>query len=236
MQPKKALVVRGGWEGHRPVQATELFLPFLESSGFTVRVEESTDVYADAGEMAHTDLVVQCISMSDISAEQVAGLSAAVAAGTGFTGWHGGIADSFRASSDYLQLVGGQFACHPGKEPCERRGEAEDNFLPHTIDITELGRKHPVTEGLDDFELCTEQYWVLHDDLIDVLATTTHPARPWQPWQRPVTSPAIWTRQWGAGRIVVTTPGHSLDVLENPNVRTVIERGMLWATRTASGS
>ncbi|MFF4800764.1 ThuA domain-containing protein [Streptomyces sp. NPDC001351] len=236
MQPKKALVVRGGWEGHRPVQATELFLPFLESSGFTVRVEESTDVYADAAEMARTDLVVQCISMSEISAEQVSGLSAAVAAGTGFTGWHGGIADSFRASSDYLQLVGGQFACHPAKEPCERRGEAEDNFLPHTIDITELGRAHPVTEGLDDFELCTEQYWVLHDDLIDVLATTTHPARPWQPWQRPVTSPAIWTRQWGAGRIVVTTPGHSLDVLENPNVRTVIERGMLWATRTASAS
>lgn len=236
MQPKKALVVRGGWEGHRPVQATELFLPFLEKSGFTVRVEESTDVYADAAEMASTDLVVQCVSMSEISAEQVAGLSAAVAAGTGFTGWHGGIADSFRASSDYLQLVGGQFACHPGKEPCERRGEAEDNFLPHTIDITELGREHPVTEGLDDFELCTEQYWVLHDDLIDVLATTTHPARPWQPWQRPVISPAIWTRQWGAGRIVVTTPGHSLDVLENPNVRTVVERGMLWATRTASAS
>ncbi|MGW3117639.1 ThuA domain-containing protein [Streptomyces sp. NPDC001107] len=236
MQPKKALVVRGGWEGHRPVQATELFLPFLEKSGFTVRVEESTDVYADAAEMASTDLVVQCVSMSEISAEQVAGLSAAVAAGTGFTGWHGGIADSFRASSDYLQLVGGQFACHPGKEPCERRGEEEDNFLPYTIAITELGREHPVTEGLDDFELCTEQYWVLHDDLIDVLATTTHPARPWQPWQRPVISPAIWTRQWGAGRIVVTTPGHSLDVLENPNVRTVVERGMLWATRTASAS
>lgn len=32
---------------------------------------------------------------------------------------------------------------------------------------------------------------------------------------------------------MVTTPGHNLDVLENPNVRTVIERGMLWATRTA---
>jgi type 1 glutamine amidotransferase len=30
---------------------------------------------------------------------------------------------------------------------------------------------------------------------------------------------------------VVTTPGHTLDVLEEPNVRTVIERGMLWATR-----
>ncbi|MEU0211555.1 ThuA domain-containing protein [Streptomyces canus] len=236
MTRKKALVVRGGWEGHQPVKATELFLPFLESSGYDVRIEESTDVYADSAEMAATDLVVQCVTMSEITAEQVSGLSTAVMAGTGFTGWHGGIADSFRASSDYLHLVGGQFATHPGKEPCERRGGEEDNFLPYTVTITELGREHPVTAGIEDFELHTEQYWVLHDDLIDVLATTTHPAQPWQPWHRPVTSPAVWTRQWGAGRVVVTTPGHNLDVLENPDVRTVIERGMLWATRTASAS
>jgi type 1 glutamine amidotransferase len=236
MTSKQALIVRGGWEGHRPVQATELFLPFLESSGFTVRIEEKTDVYADADAMAGTDLVVQCISMSEITPEQLSGLTAAIEAGTGFTGWHGGTVDSFRASSDYLHLVGGQFATHPGIEPCERRGEAEDYFLPYVVNITDLGREHPVTAGIEDFELRTEQYWVLHDDLIDVLATTTHPARSWQPWHRPVTAPAIWTRQWGAGRIVVTTPGHSLDVLEHPSVRTVIERGMLWATRTASAS
>jgi hypothetical protein len=234
MPAGKALVVRGGWEGHQPVEATELFLPFLERHGYAVRVEESTEIYADAAEMARADLVVQCITMSEITHEQVSGLAAAVAAGTGLTGWHGGIADSFRASSDYLHLVGGQFASHPGKEPCQRRGAAEDNFLTHTVHITELGREHPITAGVEDFELCTEQYWVLHDDLIDVLATTTHPTRPWHHWHRPVTSPAVWTRRWGEGRIVVTTPGHSLDVLENPNVRTVIERGMLWPARTAS--
>ncbi|MER8004143.1 ThuA domain-containing protein [Streptomyces sp. NPDC094149] len=236
MAQKRALVVRGGWEGHRPVEATELFIPFLRDNGYEVRVEESTAVYGDAAEMERTDLVVQCVTMSEITAGQLAGLGAAVAAGTGFTGWHGGIADSFRASSDYLHLVGGQFATHPGKEPCLRRGAAEDNFLPHTVHVTELGRTHPITAGLADFELETEQYWVLHDDLIDVLATTTHPVRPYEPWHRPVTSPAIWTRRWGAGRIVVTTPGHSLDVLQHPSVRTVVERGMLWATRTASAS
>ncbi|WP_241774124.1 ThuA domain-containing protein [Micromonospora haikouensis] len=133
MTQRRALVVRGGWEGHEPVRATELFLPFLERSGYAVRIEESTDVYADAAEMAGTDLVVQCVTMSQITPEQVAGLCAAVVAGTGFTGWHGGIVDSFRMSSDYLHLVGGQFATHPGKEPCERRGGAEDNFLPHTV-------------------------------------------------------------------------------------------------------
>ncbi|MFD5856165.1 ThuA domain-containing protein [Streptomyces chartreusis] len=236
MTRKNALVVRGGWEGHQPVRATELFLPFLRANGYDVRIEESTDVYADAAAMAGTDLVVQCVTMSQITAEQVAGLSGAVMAGTGFTGWHGGIADSFRASSDYLHLVGGQFATHPGKEPCERQGGQEDNYLPHTVNITELGCEHPVTAGIEDFELDTEQYWVLHDDLIDVLATTTHPVREWHPWHRQVTSPAVWTRRWGAGRVVVATPGHSLDVLEHPAVRTVIERGMLWATRTASAS
>jgi uncharacterized protein len=230
---RRALVVRGGWAGHQPVEATELFLPFLRDNDYDVRVEESPAVYADAETMAATDLVVQCVTMSTIERGAVTGLRDAVAAGTGFTGWHGGIADSFRESTDYLQLVGGQFATHPGRHPDERVGEASDNYLDYTVELTELGREHPVTAGLDDFALTTEQYWVLHDDLSDVLATTTHPAPPWHPWHRPVTSPAIWTREWGAGRVVVTTPGHSVDVLEHPSVRTVIERGMLWATRRA---
>ena len=32
-----ALVVRGGWDGHQPGEATDLFIPFLEENGFTVR-------------------------------------------------------------------------------------------------------------------------------------------------------------------------------------------------------
>jgi len=236
MTERRALVVRGGWEGHRPVEATDMFLPFLRESGFTVRVSDSPEIYADTELLSGTDLIVQCVTMSEIGKEALAGLRDAIRAGTGFTGWHGGIADSFRASSDYLQLVGGQFATHPSKEPGLCAGGAEDNFLPYTVAMTELGRNHPITAGLTDFALETEQYWVLHDDLIDVLATTTHPVREWHPWHRPITSPVIWTRQWGAGRIVVSTPGHSLDVLADPNIRTVIERGMVWASRTASAS
>jgi len=228
----KALIVRGGWDGHRPVESTDLFVPFLTGHGYEVRVEESPAVYADAAVMAATDLIVQCVTMSEITADQVAGLRDAVAAGTGLTGWHGGIADSYRASADYLHLVGGQFVTHPARAAELRVGGEEDNYLDYLVSVTDLGRAHPVTAGLPDFSLTTEQYWVLTDDLCDVLATTTHPAQAWQPWHRPVTSPAVWTRQWGRGRIVVTTPGHSLDVLGDPSVRTIIERGMLWASRT----
>lgn len=234
MTARKALVVRGGWEGHSPVEATELFLPFLEMSGFDVRVEESNEVYADEDVMAATDLVLQSVTMSEISREASRGLRAAVERGTGLAGWHGGIADSYRNDADYLQLIGGQFATHPSKHPDQCAGDETDNFLPYTVEITDLGRSHEILAGLGDFELRTEQYWVLHDDLIDVLATTTHPVQPYHPWHRPITSPAVWTRLWGAGRVFVATPGHSPDVLRDENVRTIVERGMLWASRTES--
>lgn len=231
---RRALIVRGGWEGHHPVEATELFIPFLRENGYEVRVEESPAIYADADELARTDVVVQSMTMSTIEKDEFAGLRAAIAEGMGFTGWHGGIADSYRNSSDYLQLVGGQFATHPSKHPSEVKGDSEeDNYLPYTVEITDLGREHPITQGLTDFSLTTEQYWVLHDDLNDVLATTTHPAPPWHPWHRPIVSPAVWTRHWGKGRIAVATPGHSVDILEEPNVRTIVERSILWVSRSA---
>ena len=214
-----AIVVRGGWEGHVPVEATDMFIPHLRAGGFEVRVFDSPAPYADGALMATVDLVVQCVTLGSIGDEEIAGLRAAVAAGTGLAGWHGGMVDSYRASSDYLQLVGAQFASHPG------------NFVPHTVHLLPAAADHPIIRGLSDFELDTEQYWVLHDDYLDVLATTTHRVLPGEEWSREITSPVIWTRQWGTGRIFVATPGHDTATLTHPAVRTVIERGLLWASR-----
>jgi type 1 glutamine amidotransferase len=237
---RQALVVRGGWDGHSPVEATELFIPHLEANGFTVRVEDlgtefgaastaTPKVYTDADYLATVDLIVQCNTMNTIEKEEFEGLRAAIEAGTGFAGWHGGIADSYRNNSDYLTLVGGQFGCHPGKHPDEREGGPQDNYVPYTVNISPV--EHEITQGIEDFDLVTEQYWVLSDDYIDVLATTTQAVREWDPWNRPVTSPAIWTRQWGKGRVFVATPGHDPATLKNENVKTIIERGLLWAAR-----
>ena len=228
---RTALVVRGGWDGHQPVETTDLFLPFLRDNGFDVQVSESTAVYADADVMDTVDLIVQVVTMSTIADDEFAGLQRAVLHGAGLAGWHGGIADAFRNTADYLHMIGGQFAHHAGKHPSERTGEQSDNYIPYTVHITELGKTHPITEGIDDFDLVTEQYWVLSDEYNDVLATTTQEARDFDAWNRPVTAPAIWTRQWGEGRVFVSAPGHRLEVVESQPLRTVIERGLLWAAR-----
>ncbi|GAA0429263.1 ThuA domain-containing protein [Leifsonia naganoensis] len=228
---RHALVVRGGWDGHMPVETTDLFIPFLEANGFTVRVEDSPAVYADEPFMDTVDLIVQINTMSTIEPAELAGLQRAVLNGAGLAGWHGGIADAYRNSADYLHMIGGQFAHHAGKDPAERTGEQSDNYIPYTVHITEYGKTHPITAGIDDFDLVSEQYWVLSDEYNDVLATTTQSVRPWDAWNRPVTAPAIWTRQWGEGRVFVSAPGHRLEIVESKPVRTIIERGLLWAAR-----
>ena len=232
MTRRSALMVRGGWFGHQPEETSDAMRSFLESEGFTVRVEDSPLVYSEPGYLATVDLIVQTVTKSTIEKPELEALRDAVAAGTGLAGWHGGIVDSYRNSADYLQLVGGQFVAHPGLPPHERTGEQSDNYRPHEINLTDSGRSDPIMQGLDDFVIDSEQYWVLADGYMDVLATTTQPMRPGDPWHEPIRSPAVWKRYWGEGRVFVSTPGHRLEVLMNPSVRAITERGLLWAARS----
>lgn len=212
----RALIVRGGAEFHQPAEATDSFLPFLTSSGYTVEISETLDVYLDAELLARTDLIVQCWTDGHLTPAHSAGLRAAVTAGTGFGGWHGGVVASF-ADREYQWMTGACFVCHPG------------DFAEHELVVV---ADHPIVAGIDRVALRTERYWLLADTASDVLATVTFPAEPGAPWTRPVTHPAVWTRQWGAGRVFVSTVGHHLPDLDVPEIRTITERGLRWATRT----
>ncbi len=182
--------------------------------------------------MAGVDLVVHCVTMSTIEADEVAGLRAAVAAGTGLAGWHGGIADAYRGTSDWLQLVGGQFAGHPGKHPDERTGEQSDNYVPHRIEMTAAAAEHPITAGLS--RLRPGDRAVLGAGRrLRRRARHHHPGRP----RLGAVAPArhlpggVDARRGAQGRVFVCTPGHRVEVLDDTNVRTLVERGLLWASR-----
>jgi uncharacterized protein len=215
----RALLVRGGWEGHHPQVTTDSFGAFLRAHGYRITVREDLDAYLDPDLLTGTDLIVQCWSMGDLDDARLAGLSAAVAAGTGFAGWHGGVVGAFLGQRYYHQLTGGLFLDHPG------------DFVDHEVVVRPERAEHPIVRGIDRIRLHTEQYWVLTDALNDVLATTTLPAGADTPWREPVTVPAVWTRQWGAGRVFVCTVGHHPPDLDVPEIRTVVERGLRWATR-----
>ena len=220
--PRRALVVRGGWEGHAPVATTELFLPALRAAGFDVEVAGDLDVYCDAELLAGTDLIVQCWSEGEGSAEltkkQSAGLVGAVAAGTGFAGWHGGVLAAFR-DPDYLRMVGGLFLFHPPE------------FLTYRVRVAAEHADHPIMAGLEDFDVHSEQYWMLTDARNTVLASTVVDPRDGGQGGAGVPMPVVWTRHWGAGKVFVSAVGHRVEDLRLPAVRALTERGLVWAAR-----
>jgi uncharacterized protein len=213
---KHALVVRGGWEGHVPVAASDRYAGVLKDSGFDVTLSDSLDSYLDEELLADTDLVVQCWTMGTISREQARGLSRAVRAGTGLAGWHGGIVDSFRTEPAYSLITGGQFLHHP-------RGFV--NYLVRPVS------DHPVVAGISAFTVTTEQYYMHVDPGNEVLAVTDFVADPDYPDLAGVVMPVTWIRHWGEGRVFVTAIGHNMADLEVPGVDTMIRKGMAWATR-----
>jgi type 1 glutamine amidotransferase len=228
---KRALFVRGGRPAHQPIETTEHFRAFLEAEGYEIIVSGTPDIYSDVKIMDSIDLIVQCIE-SEINEASVNGLIQAVENGTGFIGWHGGVLVGFTQSESYYQLIGGKFVAHPAKPAELRNGSEADFFIRHSIEFTQLGKEDPTTRGIPDFELTTEQYWLLTDSYNKVLATTTQSTSSDVPWKSPVTSPAIWTRQWGEGRIFICSPGHNLEVISHPIITQIIRNGAIWATRS----
>jgi type 1 glutamine amidotransferase len=211
-----ALFVCGGWEGHEPEKSAEIFARILEEKGYEVEISSTLDTYVDADKMSSLDLVVQVWSMGEITGEQERGLLEAIKGGVGLAGWHGGLADSFRNNPDFQFMVGGQFVAHPG------------NIIDYEVNIVD--RENPITAGLEDFQMRSEQYYMHVDPHNQVLATTTFSGEH-APWIEGATLPVAWTKRWGKGRVFFCSLGHVAADFEVPEVRKLVLRGMLWASR-----
>jgi type 1 glutamine amidotransferase len=211
---KKALFVWGGWEGHEPKKCVDIFTPWLEEQDFDVEISETLDSYLDSEKMKSLDLIVQVFTMSQITPQQERGLLEAVKGGVGLAGWHGGLADSFRNNTEYQFMVGGQWVAHPG------------GVIDYEVNI--IDHEDPITAGLSDFKMHSEQYYMHVDPIIEVLATTTFSAD-FAPWIDGVVMPVVWKKMYGKGRVFYTSLGHVASDFDVPQAREIVKRGMLWA-------
>jgi len=215
---KKVLMVWGGWEGHEPKQCVDIFAPWLTEQGFEVEISHSLESYTDAQKMRSLSLIVQAVTMGQLSEAQEKGLLEAVRAGVGLAGWHGGLADSFRSNPEYEFMVGGSWAAHPG------------GIIDYEVNI--LNRNDPITKGLADFRMHSEQYYMLVDPGVEVLATTTFTGEAMASLKG-VVMPVVWKKVYGKGRIFNTTLGHGAADFNVAQAREIVQRGLLWAARVA---
>jgi len=212
---QKALIVWGGWDGHEPEQGAAVVRGMLEGDGFEVTVVNDAAAFADP-DLARFDLIVPIYTMSKIEKDWAINLAAAIEAGTGLAGYHGGMCDAFRESTEYQFICGGQWVAHPG------------NIIDYRVDVARPD--DPVMKGIASFPYHSEQYYLHVDPAVEVLATTTFSGEH-APWTRGVVMPVVWKHRYGKGRVFYSSLGHVASEFEVAEMRTILRRGLLWAAR-----
>jgi type 1 glutamine amidotransferase len=212
---KSALIVWGGWDGHTPEQSARFVASLLEAQDYSVDIESTTEAFADET-LGRYDLIIPAITMSRIEREELTNLLAVVRAGTGLAGFHGLMCDSFRNEPDYQFMTGGQWVAHPG------------NIIDFTVNVTRPD--DPIMQGVGDFTYHSEQYYMHFDPSVEVLATTTFSGQYFDEIDG-VVMPVAWKRRFGKGRVFYSALGHVVDEFQVPQMRTIFERGALWASR-----
>ncbi len=214
---KKALVVQGGWDGHEPVKVSERFAAVLRAEGFEVEVSDTLDAFLDVEKLKKLHLIVSCWTMGKITGEQRSAVCEAVASGVGLAGCHGGMCDSFREDTEWQFMTGGQWVAHPGNDGTPYRVNFKKNS------------SSPLIQGMEDFDVASEQYYVHVDPAVNVLATTRFPvAKGYHSTNGEVDVPVCWTKLWGYGRVFYNSLGHHDDIFENPTAIEMMRRGFLW--------
>jgi uncharacterized protein len=210
---KQALIVQGGWDGHQPKEVSEVLAGLLREEGFQVEISDTLDVFRDGEKLKKLDLIIPLWTMGTIVKEQLEPLLEAVKSGVGIAGCHGGLGDSFRNETEFQYMVGGQWVAHPGNDGVHYKVRIKD-------------QEHPLMAGMKDFDVVSEQYYMHVDPANKVLAVTNF---------GDVEMPVVWTKKYGAGRVFYCSLGHQANIVEMPEVLTIMRRGMVWAAELEGG-
>lgn len=218
MDKPEALIVAGGWEGHFPNEIAAIFSSELITAGMSVQIATDLDIFDDLPRLRRLSVLIPVWTGGTLSADRAANVSAAVAGGVAMAGCHGGMCSAFHGCKKWYFVTGGVFVEHPG------------DMIKYRVNITD--HFHPITRDIPDFEVTTEQYYMLVDPAIHVLATTQFPS-PGEEGPHgtngPVNVPVVWTKLWGSGRIFYTSIGHDPQVLTGEPHMAILRRGIRWA-------
>ena len=214
----KALITWGGWDGHEPDKVAALFAADLRAAGMEVEVTDTLSCFDDPARLTDLALIVPVWTMSTIAKEQSVNVCAAVEAGVGLAGCHGGMCDAFRNDVLWQFMTGAQWVAHPGNDGVE-----------YHVRVTST---HQVVAGLADFDVKSEQYYLHVDPAAQIHAVTDFPVveGPHSP-NGPVQMPVVFTKMWGKGRVYYNALGHQANVIDHGTPREMLRRGMSWAAR-----
>jgi type 1 glutamine amidotransferase len=147
-----------------------------------------------------------------IKEEQAAALKDFVNNGGGFYSLHNNSHVSL-TSKTYREVQGGAYIGHPA-------------LRPFKVKVTNPG--HPITQGIKDFFVNDEQHYVEYDKdpKYKLLEAENVDGLTYE--KLGTKSVAGWAYDYGKGRVVFTSPGHTIHALWNPEYVKLQRRAIRW--------
>ncbi len=204
-------------ENSFPFHSLDEMAPEIETAlGEGVELDRTSDK-DDLTDLSGYDIVVDYLTDSTLTNNQLDGLISFVDGG-GYLGIHcaadltstsdgeGGIDSRDQPFVELRELLGGHFLDHPEQS---------------TFGVTITDGDHPVTEGIEDFEVFDEPYQVdCDEDDVRVLARMDHPEL--------TDYPIVWVRGHGEGRVCYSSIGHTPEAFENEMYRRLLSNAICW--------
>jgi len=214
--PRAMVIVNGDDIHHDLISASLVFQQLGTEAGFATRRAAGTGRFTDPRpETAGNDVFLFYTSGGQFLTGQQEALAGMVAGGRGMVSIHCSNIMGWRdehldpADRPLFDLLGNRYLSH---------GPGHHEGL-HTIEIV---AEHPVTAGVDDFDLFDEYYeFELADEKIQVLAQRHRGDG--------VVIPVMYAREVGAGRVVYLALGHDMRCWGEPPFRQLVRQALTWA-------
>ena len=214
--PRAMVIVNGDDIHHDLLSASLVFQQLGTEAGFATRRAIGTARFVEPRpETAEADVYVLYTAGGQFDTAQQQALLDAVTAGKGVVavhganimGWEGdGISPAWLP---LFRLLGNRYLSHG---PGHHEGR-------HTIEVV---AEHPVTAGVETFDLFDEYYeFEFADDDVTVLAQRHR--------DDGVVIPVLYVREVGAGRVVYLALGHDMRSWGEPAVRALVRQAIRWA-------
>lgn len=165
------------------------------------------------------DVIVMYDMVPAISPDQQKAFVDLLKKGIGVVSMHHNMG-AHRDWNEFRKIIGGKFVL----KPCEIDGQKyPKSGWSHGEDlkVTVADKEHPITKGMEDFEIHDEtynNYYTAPD--VKVLLMTDHPKN----------DPELaWVKEYGKSRVFHLMLGHDSKAWANPNFVRILTQGIRWA-------
>jgi type 1 glutamine amidotransferase len=215
----RVLLVTGGHD----FETNQFFQIFQDNPAITFVKVNHPDAHAwlKPDKAREWDVLVCYDMWADITEEAKADFVSRLQEGKGLVVLHHAIAD-YSKWPEYANIIGAKYYLEKQVvNGVEKARSVYEHGVKFKVQIADPA--HPVTRGLQDFEVHDETY-----NLFDVQPSNHALLKTAEPKSAPVIG---WSKEYGKARVVYLQLGHDHFAYENPNYRRLIAQAIMWVAR-----